>query len=84
MKTETEKYIREQIPTMVGEHHVSAMKLTTLIGLLQGYAQQSTLSESKAIAEIVGDKLSKEDRMIPEHYVLATLEWLKELLNQKR
>ncbi len=49
MKAETEKYIRKQIPTMVGEHHVSEMKLTTLIGLLQGYIQQSTLSESKVM-----------------------------------
>ena len=40
-KTEAEKYIQEHIPTMVGEHHVSSMELTTLISLLNGYASQS-------------------------------------------
>ena len=39
--TVTEEYIREQIPTMVGKNHVSGMKLQTLIGLLNGYANQS-------------------------------------------
>lgn len=32
-----EKYIREKIPTMVGENHVSSMKLTTIVSLLNGY-----------------------------------------------
>ncbi len=61
MKAETEKYIRKQIPTMVGEHHVSKMKLTTLIGLLQGYIQQSTLSESKVMEVYVPMHTEPED-----------------------
>lgn len=31
----------------------------------------------KAVTEIIGDKLSKEDRIIPEHYVRVTFEWLQ-------
>jgi len=34
-----EDYIKEQIPTMVGKGQVAGMKLTTLIGLLNGYAE---------------------------------------------
>ena len=41
MASKAEVYIREQIPTMVGENHVSSMQLTTLIALLNGYAEKS-------------------------------------------
>lgn len=44
--TNAEKYLRQQIPTMVGENHVASMKLTTMIALLHGYHE----SEVKNIA----------------------------------
>jgi hypothetical protein len=40
--TPAEKFLREQIPTMVEERHVSGMKLETMISLLQGYFQNET------------------------------------------
>ena len=45
-----EDYIRKEIPTMVGDNHVASMKLTTLIALLNGYAQLE--------AETKGNKIS--------------------------
>lgn len=48
-----EKYIQEHIHTMVGEHHVSSMELTTLISLLNGYASQSKwVSVEKGLPEM--------------------------------
>lgn len=40
-------YIREHIPTMVGEHHVSGMKLTTLISLLNGYSEHTEVNRQR-------------------------------------
>ena len=40
MKT-AKNYIKEQIPTMVSDAFVSNMKLNTLIGLLNGFANHS-------------------------------------------
>ena len=33
-----EEYLKENIPTMLGEHHCSGMKITTLIALLNGFS----------------------------------------------
>ena len=45
------EYIKEQIPTMVGDNYVSNMKLTTLIGLLNGYStHQAQERYDKALA----------------------------------
>jgi len=35
------------------------------------------VSVEKAVSEIIGDKLSNKNRVIPAHYVRATFEYLK-------
>jgi hypothetical protein len=50
-----EKYLMEHIPTMVGENHVSSMKLSTMISLLNGFHESELKKKAKPI---INDKES--------------------------
>lgn len=66
-------YIQEHIPTMVGEHHVSSMKLTTLISLLNGYASQSKSEISdlkKQLADMTANRIFDYEKSEVEIYNL--------------
>ena len=44
-----EEFARQQIPTMIGEHDVAGMKLTTLTSIMRGYAKLYHETEVKKL-----------------------------------
>jgi len=56
-----EDYIKEHIPTMVREHHVAGMKLTTLISLLKGYHEHELHNHNKS-------KIETKEQILQKHF----------------